>query len=92
MADFGSLNLCFIPHYLLQTHLRISIINCFDADLSVSIDEWFKVSNIARLYTEYGTLRKRATPLLGLIAEILHSCKYMFLHVCYCHSFYENNF
>ena len=27
-----SLNLCFIPHPLLQNHQRISIINCFDAD------------------------------------------------------------
>ena len=27
----GSLNLCFIPHLLLQNHQRISIINSFDA-------------------------------------------------------------
>ena len=30
----GLLNLCFIPHPLLQNHQKISIINCFDADES----------------------------------------------------------
>ena len=32
----GLLNLCFIPHPLLQNHQRISIINCFDAKLMLN--------------------------------------------------------
>ena len=31
----GLLNLCFIPHPLLQNHQRIFIINCSDADKSL---------------------------------------------------------
>ena len=33
------LNLCFVPHPLLQNHHKISIINCFDAvDVLINVE------------------------------------------------------